>query len=67
MTDALTALAALLPVRAQPYAKALVPAIGTILAVAVQYAITGELDRAELATAITGGLTTLTTFLTPNA
>jgi len=66
VTAILTALVARLPARAQPYAKALVPAVGTMLAVGVQYVATGELDRAELTTALTGFGTTIATLLTPN-
>lgn len=66
MTAILNALVLRLPARVRPYAKAFVPAVGTLLAVGVQYVVTGELDRAELTTALTGAGTTLVTLLTPN-
>jgi VIT1/CCC1 family predicted Fe2+/Mn2+ transporter len=48
------------------YAKAIVPAVATILAVAIQWAVTGEFDRAELATALTGLLAAVVTYVVPN-
>lgn len=33
---------------------AVIPAAGSLIAVAIQWAVTGELDRAELVTALTG-------------
>jgi hypothetical protein len=55
-----------LPDRFQPYAKAVVPFVLTIIAVVGQWAATGELDRAELVTAVTGALSALVTFAVPN-
>lgn len=56
----------LLPAGLQPYAKALWPAVGTIVAVGAQYASTGEIDTAAVATAVTGGFAALVTLLIPN-
>lgn len=63
MTAALTAL---LPARLQPYAKAALPFLATLAAIAVQWIATGEYDRAELTTTITGLGTTLLAFAVPN-
>lgn len=46
--------------------KALVPLVATIVAVAVQYALTGEFDREVVATAVTGTCASLIAFLVPN-
>lgn len=51
----------------KPYLKAIVPFVATILAVALQWAVTGEFDRAEMVTAITGLLASAVTYLVPNA
>lgn len=55
-----------LPVKLQPLAKALFPFVGTILAVAVQFFVTGEFDKAELVTTLTGISAAVITFLFPN-
>lgn len=60
------AIVARLPARLQPYAKALLPAVGTLVAIAVQLAVTGEYDRAELTTTITGLGATIVAFVFPN-
>ena len=49
------------------FAKALVPAAGTALAVGIQWVASGEFDRAELATALTGLSAAAITYLVPNA
>jgi len=56
----------MLPPKFAPYAKAVLPFLGTALAVLVQWAVTGEFDRAELATALTGAVAAITAFLAPN-
>lgn len=55
-----------LPAPVRPYAKAFIPFVGTLVAVGVQYATTGEYDRAELTTTLTGMGAALMTFLFPN-
>jgi hypothetical protein len=55
-----------MPPSLRPYAKAVVPFLLTVAAVLIQWAVTGELNRPELATALTGGLAALTAFLVPN-
>lgn len=49
------------------FAKAIAPAVGTVIAVVIQIAATGEFDRAELVTAITGLAAALASYLVPNA
>ena len=44
-----------------------VPLVATIIAVITQALVTGELDRAELATAVGGLLTSALVYLVPNA
>lgn len=48
------------------YAKAVVPGVATGIAIAVQWIVTGEFDRAELVTTLTGIGTTLLAYSTPN-
>lgn len=48
------------------FLKSLVPFVGTLVAVGLQYAVTGEFDKAEVATAVTGVAASLVTFLVPN-
>jgi hypothetical protein len=62
----LSKLTNLLPKKARPYAKALWPSIGALVAVGVQVVSTGNFDSAELATALTGGLGALVTLAVPN-
>lgn len=50
----------------RPYLKAILPALLTLVAVAVQWAATGAYDKAELATTITGLVSSLITFLVSN-
>ena len=50
----------------RPYLKSLVPALGTLIAVAGQWVATGTFDRAEVATAITGGLSALLSYAITN-
>jgi hypothetical protein len=59
-------LTALLPTGLQPYAKAVYPALGTIVGVAVQWIATGEFDRAETVTAISGAIAALLAYAPPN-
>lgn len=61
-----TLLTRLLPARLQPYAKAVYPALGAIVAVAVQWVATGEFDRAEFATAVSGVAAALLAYAPPN-
>ena len=56
----------MLPASLQPYAKAASPAILTLIAVVGHWIATGEFDRAETATAVTGGLSALVSYLVPN-
>ena len=46
--------------------KAIVPFVGTVVAVLVQVAATGEFDQAAMATAITGILASVVVYLVPN-
>jgi hypothetical protein len=66
MTTILEYLAKLLPPSLRPFAKAILPALGTLIAIGVQYGTTGEFDRAEMTTAITGLSTALVAFLATN-
>lgn len=50
----------------RPYLKAVLPALLTLVAVVVQWAATGAYDKAELATTITGLLSSLITYLVSN-
>lgn len=50
----------------KPYLKAIVPFVGTLVAVVVQVLVTGEFDKAEIATAVTGILAATVTYLVPN-
>lgn len=62
----MSALTGLLPARLQPYAKAFLPFVGTLVAIAAQWALTGAYDKAELTTTLTGLVGVLVTFLAPN-
>lgn len=53
--------------KAGRYAKAILPALGGLVAVVAQWAATGTLDHAELLTAAAGLGAALLTLLTPNA
>ena len=57
----------MLPDSLQPYAKAAYPALLTLAAVLAQLIVTGEIDRAEVTTALTGLLGAAVTLLVPNA
>ena len=48
------------------WAKALLPALGTIVAIAIQWGVTGEFDRSELSTAVTGLINAAVTYLVAN-
>lgn len=49
------------------FAKAIVPAVATVLGVGVQWVATGTFDRPELATALTGLVAAVLAYLVPNA
>lgn len=53
--------------RAGRYAKAILPALGGLVAVLAQWAATGALDQAELITAAVALGSALLTLATPNA
>jgi hypothetical protein len=55
-----------MPNALKPYAKAAAPFVLSLVAVAVQWAVTGTYDEAELATQLTGLLAALVTFAVPN-
>lgn len=48
------------------YLKAMMPAIGTLVGVGVQWGVTGEFDAGEWATAGGGALVTFLTYLVRN-
>jgi hypothetical protein len=50
----------------RPYLKAVVPFVLTIIAVCAQWFVTGEFDKAEFATALTGALSALVTYAVSN-
>jgi hypothetical protein len=50
----------------RPFAKAIVPAVGTVLAVVVQWAVNGSFDRQTAAIAITGLVAAIITYFVPN-
>lgn len=56
----------LLPVKYRDRAKSIYPAIGTLVATGTQWVSTGEFDRAELVTIITGMAASLLTYSVPN-
>jgi hypothetical protein len=62
----LTKLTELLPARLQPYAKAVYPAIITIVGVLVAAVQTGVLDTKTITVAAGGAAYTLITFGVPN-
>ena len=62
----INALVGLLPEKAQPYAKALVPAAVTLVGVGSQYVATGQLDTATIGVAVGGVVATVLTWLVPN-
>jgi len=49
-----------------PFAKALAPLVLGVVAVLVQWAVTGTLNAGELSTAIAAVVTALTVYFTPN-
>lgn len=53
-------------VKAGQFAKAVLPATGTVVAVGVQWGVTGKFDKAELATAVTGLGASALSYLVPN-
>lgn len=62
----LNLLTSLLPARLQPYAKAVIPAAATALAVGAHWAVTGEFNSTEVKTAVEGAVLSLLAFLFPN-
>jgi hypothetical protein len=56
----------MLPEALQPYAKAAYPFALTLAAILVQVIVTGEYDKAELTTTLTGLLAALVTLVVPN-
>lgn len=48
------------------FAKAIAPAVVTVLAVGIQWVASGAFDRVELATALTGLLAAAVAFWVPN-
>lgn len=56
----------MLPPFLRPYAKAVTPAAATIVTVAAQWIATGDLNAAELRTAVEGALLALVAFAFPN-
>lgn len=61
-----TLLTSLLPARLQGAAKAVYPALLTVVAVLGQWVKTGAFDSAELLTALIGGATAVIVYYTPN-
>lgn len=59
-------LTGLLPVKLQDRAKAIYPALGTLVATGAHWASTGEFDRVELVTIVTGMVASLLTYSVPN-
>lgn len=59
-------LTALLPVSLQPYAKAVYPAITTVVGTVVLWVQQGEFNRNALITAVAGAVYTLITYSVPN-
>lgn len=49
------------------FAKALVPAVATVLVVLTHGLITGEFDKAELDIAVTGLIASAVAYVVPNA
>ena len=55
-----------MPASLRPYAKSVAPFVLTLIAAAGQWIGTGEFDRAEFATAITGALAALVSYTVRN-
>lgn len=62
----LSKLTNLLPESWRGRAKSTYPAVGTLIALGIQWAESGVFDKAELTLAITGGLASLITYAVPN-
>lgn len=62
----LSALTGLLPAKLQPFAKAIIPALVTLIAVVAQIVATHGVDPEALTTAISGLVLSVVTFLVPN-
>lgn len=56
----------LLPKKAQPFAKAIVPALAGVIVTGAQWAVTGDLDIEELKVGIGAVGAAALTFLMPN-
>lgn len=50
-----------------PFLKAIAPALLTVVAILIQVGVTGEFDRAELVTALTGFAASIVAYIAPNA
>lgn len=55
-----------LPAPWRPYAKAILPSLVALASVGLQWALTGDLDKAALNTALTAFAMVLITFVAPN-
>lgn len=55
-----------LPASLQPYAKAVTPAVLTLVAVGVQWVNSGVFDQDEVKTAVIGAVTAVLTYAIPN-
>lgn len=53
--------------KASPFLKAILPALGTVVAVAVQWGFGGTFDRQTATIAITGLIASIITYFVPNA
>jgi TRAP-type C4-dicarboxylate transport system permease small subunit len=56
----------LLPPALRPFAKAVIPALATVIAVAAQWLSTGSFDQTAMVTAITGLATAILAYFTTN-
>jgi hypothetical protein len=56
-----------LPAAWQPFAKAIMPAILTLIAASIDWLIQGTFNRQTTAIAITGLIAAIVTYLVPNA
>lgn len=66
MSTILELIAKGLPPGLRPFAKAVLPALGTLIAVGAQAGASGTFDKAELSTAIAGLSTALVAYLATN-
>jgi hypothetical protein len=56
----------LLPTALQPFAKSIIPALATVIAVVAQWLSTGSFDQAAMVTAITGFTTAVIAYFATN-